>query len=184
MTQFDDIEKAMGFSQDEPATFLRLKTEDRPEVVIFKGMESVEANQGELEKGYHYNGKVILFNFVSPLTNAERTHRTGSKWGTPGLFVGLKNASVPYEKDEVGKPTVREVAEGETVKIDRTGEGQDTRYNVTVLSQEEVEQYVKENRQADPASSTIGMPASTIPANEMDTEKKSEEEINVEDIPF
>jgi len=186
------VEHEMGFGGDEPTTFLRLKNDGDTEVVILQGMETKDATQNERRKGYDKNGKTVEYQFVSPLTGNERTHRTSGQ----ALMIGLKNAT-SFERDAAGFQVVRKAMPGEPIRIVRTGQGGDTRLNVTILSQEELDEYVKEHSTAgapnsDEPSNTINpvqKPASTTASDpdepvEPMASTDEQEQVNIDDIPF
>ena len=172
MTQdpYAAVEADMGVGGDEPQGFLRLKNEGDTEVVILRGIESKDATQNEIRKGYDKNGKTVEYQFTSPLTGNERTHRTSGQ----ALMIGLKNAT-SFERDSAGMHVVRKAMPGDPIKIVRSGQGGDTRLNVTILSQEEIDEYVKQNSQAQPSPEDPVEPMATA---------SDQEQINIEDIPF
>lgn len=180
------VEQEMGFGGDEPTTFLRLKNDGDNETVIFIGLETVPANQRELREGYHKNGNVVQYNFKSPLTGNDRSHRTSGQ----ALMIGLKNAT-SYERDSAGFAVVRKAMPGEPVRITRTGSGEDTRINVQILSQEELQKYVAENTGGAPtATQPAAAPAPYVPPKQepldiaQPPEMVDEEKVDISDIPF
>lgn len=176
------VEQEMGFGGDEPQGFLRLKNDGDTEVVILRGIETKDATQNEIRKGYDKKGKTVEYQFTSPLSGNERTHRTSGQ----ALMIGLKNAT-SYERDAAGFQVVRKAMPGEPIKIVRTGSGSDTRLNVTILSQEELAAYIKENSSPSHSVATPGSPSSSQqqePEPNMQQTPSGEEQVNIDDIPF
>lgn len=177
-SKFDDIERSMGFSDAEPS-FLRLKPEDDAEIVKFMDIETVPADEREMQEGYHTNGQTILFTFASPFTGITRTVRQNGK----ALLIGLKNAKVR------GTSEVRSILSGEVCIIDRIGTGGDTRYNVSIFSEEEVKKVIEKWNKANPDTASIpmseqGVNSASTSQPEPEPETMSEEEVSIDDIGF
>lgn len=184
MDALDQAEQGMGFGGDEPTSFLRLKEESEPEIVTYETVEVVPATQSETQKGYaNPDGNTLEFRFTSPFSGNTRTHRTNRQ----GLIIGLKNAFTGETDPTDGKPVTRKVEQGETVRIKRTGSEGSTRYQVTILKPEEVEQEIQKRQGSSEQNVSDAQEAGQSdpePTQQQMQTPSSDEEINIEDIPF
>ena len=139
MSDWEDTAEEAGFGTDDPGDekqYVSLN-EGANEVVTYTDHERPECNDHENEKGYcNSDGKTIQYNFISPLTQQVRELRRNSK----GVFYAFMNAKVEA---------------GDTIRIIRTGQGrEDTRYKIEKMTDDQVELWIKERKEAIEATQT------------------------------
>lgn len=160
MGNWNETGKEMGFDDGSENKFVDLN-EGADEVVTYVDHARVTCTPNELEQGYcGDNGQTLEYKFTSPVTGKDRLIRRASK----GLFYAFKGSKV--------EP-------GQSIRIVRTGTGPtDTRYKITVLSPEELAEWVAKKKAEMP------LPATAHPPIQGQPPQAAAEEIRIEDIPF